>query len=156
MIADPISPLMFFDAWKRVCFNRQVELLAAWQYKKPYTNEIFHVKGAVIEGVAEDIGLDVYSGYYSLDAIFVRKGKCDRVHCSPARQNWFHNIRVAFEHENSFRSGLFQEVSHLLITRADLRVLVTYPEACDLETELKILSQVISESDLAFGDPSFC
>jgi hypothetical protein len=36
-------------------------------------------------------------------------------------------LRVAFEHENNFKGGLYQEVSHLLITNCDLRVLVTYP-----------------------------
>jgi len=150
-----ISPSSFFDAWKRVCGRRKRELLEAWPRAKPYTAQIFHVDDAVIDGVAKELDLDVYSGYYSVDAIFIRKGKGDRVHCAPINQHWFHNIRIAFEHENSFRSGLFQEVSHLLVTRADLRVLVTYPENYNLEAELKVLAQIIAESDLAGGDPSF-
>ena len=40
---------------------------------------------------------------------------------------WFKEIKVAFEHENRYDKNLYQEVSHLLITRCDLRVLVSYP-----------------------------
>lgn len=151
----PITAPTFFNAWKRACEGRKEALLEAWPRAKPYTAQIFHVEDAVIKGVAEELELDVYSGYYSVDAIFIRKGKGDRVHCAPSNQNWFHNIRIAFEHENSFRSGLFQEVSHLLITRADLRVLVTYPEGYDLAAELKNLEQIIKESDLGTADPAF-
>ena len=56
---------------------------------------------------------------------------------------WFRDIRVAFEHENNFNGGLYQEVSHLLITNCDLKVLVTYPND-DIENELNYLHKIIS------------
>src|ERR1700733_8693010 len=148
-----ISALSFFESWKRVCETRKENLLAAWDRGSDYTSEIFDVRDeAVIVQMERELELKAYGNYYSLDAIFIDDG--DRVHCAPTSQNWFQNIRVAFEHENYFRSGLFQEVSHLLITRADLRVLVTYPNNEDeLEVELKKLAQIITASDLADSDP---
>jgi len=153
--AQKITPEQFFSAWKRVCEIRKSRLLNEWTVFPNYTAEIFDVDGAVIKAIAKELMLDVYGSYYSIDAIFIDE-KTDRVHCAPKKQNWFQNIRVAFEHENSFRSGLFQEVSHLLITRADLRVLVSYPEnEQDLNGELKTLARVISDSGLAESDPAF-
>jgi len=149
-----ITPQEFFTAWKRVCETRKSRLLNEWTSRPNYTAEIFDVDGVVIKGLAQELKLDVYGGYYSLDAIFINE-ETDRVHCAPKNQNWFQNVRIAFEHENIFRSGLFQEVSHLLITRADLRVLVTYPDnEEDLSTELAKLARIVSESDLAKSDPA--
>jgi hypothetical protein len=149
----PVSPAKFFDKWKRICEKQKATLLAAWEIAPSYTSQIFHFEDAVIAQLATELELKVYSNYYALDAIFV--AETDRVHCCPDRQNWFQDIRIAFEHENFFLSGLFQEVSHLLITRADLRVLVTYPESEDLERELRNLAKIISDSDLANSDPAF-
>jgi len=151
----PITAQQFFEAWKKVCESRKPRLLKEWELCPNYTAEIFDADGAVIQGLAEELKLDAYQSYYSIDAIFVNKTN-DRVHCAPKTQNWFQNIRIAFEHENIFRSGLFQEVSHLLITRANLRVLVSYPDnEGDLESELVKLAQIISDSDLAETDPAF-
>src|SRR5438309_6138042 len=68
---------------------------------------------------------------------------------SPPNTTWLRRIRVAFEHENYFNSGLFQEVSHLLITDCDLRVLVSYPNDPDAELsyQLKYLHEVIKGND---------
>lgn len=150
-----ITPQDFFTAWKRVCEPRKPRLLNEWTSCPNFTAEIFDVDEAVVEGLARELKLDVYGGYYSIDAVFINR-EADRVHCAPPKQNWFQNIRIAFEHENIFRSGLYQEVSHLLITRADLRVLVSYPDnESDLSTELENLAVIISNSGLASSDPAF-
>ena len=147
----------FFEVWKRVCARRTARLLEVWRSTgKVYTAEIFDIEDAVIQEVADELGLRVYTGYYHLDAIFYKEHG-DRVHCTPQGQTWVQNIRIAFEHENHFNSGLFTETSHLLITRADLRVLVSYteePEQTDLKRELENLRQIIAESDLS-ADPAF-
>jgi len=147
----------FFEVWKCVCARRTARLLEVWSLSgKVYTAEILDVENAVIQEIAAKLGLKVYCGYYHLDAIFYKEHG-DRVHCAPQGQTWVQNIRIAFEHENHFNSGLFTETSHLLITRADLRVLVTYteePEETDLKRELKNLGQIIAESDLS-ADPAF-
>lgn len=45
-------------------------------------------------------------------------------------------------------SGLFQEVSHLIITDCDLRVVVSYPgNANELTAELEYLHRVVTGSD---------
>jgi hypothetical protein len=157
MLADTnqISARSFFEAWKRICERRKPKLLAAWTSCPNYTAEIFDVEDAVVRELADELKLTVYSNYYSLDAIFIQN-QSDRVHCAPPTQNWFQNVRIAFEHENIFRSGLFRETSHLLIIRAELRVLVSYPEdESDLNAELTNLSTIISNSGLADADPAF-
>jgi hypothetical protein len=66
----------------------------------------------------------------------------------PVGTTWVRRIRIAFEHENDFYSGLFQEVSHLLITDCDLRVVVSYPDnRDDLDSELKYLHDIIAGRD---------
>jgi len=143
----------FFDAWKRVCSHRKDTLLALWDRRPNYTSEIFYIENSVVAELASGFPLQAYCDYYSLDAIFFEKA--DRVHCCPLGQTWVQNVRVAFEHEHSFRSGLFKEVSHLCITRAELRVLVTYPEGNPLEAELEALARIISEANLPESETSF-
>jgi hypothetical protein len=59
---------------------------------------------------------------------------------------WLKDIRIAFEHENNFNSGLYQEVSHLLITNCELRVLVTYPDNGDITKTFNYLHTIIKGS----------
>jgi len=113
-------------------------------------------EGTIVREVAEklsdsDTAWRCYCEYYSLDAVFYLDG--DLVAQCPKGSTWLANTRIVFEHENDFTSGLFQEVSHLMIARADLRVLVTYPQEYDLKTELDRLADVIRRSGLA--DPNF-
>lgn len=153
-LQEPICPSRFFACWKAVCDAKKQDLLAAWTSCPALTAQIFNVEDAIVVRLASELKLKSYCGYYSLDAIFFRDE--DRVHCAPTGQTWVQNVRIAFEHENIFRSGLFTETSHLLITRADLRVLISYPDdQAQLEVELDNLSRVISQSDPAATDPAF-
>ncbi len=61
---------------------------------------------------------------------------------------WFKEISVAFEHENNLDAGLYQEVSHLLITNSDLRILVTYPNR-DPEEQLTYLHGITASTELS-------
>lgn len=145
--------LSFFASWNRACSARKALLLNKWSHASLFTAEVFDAENALVEELADELGLHVYTGYYSIDAIFFKPE--DRVHCAPPGQTWVQNVRIAFEHENFFNSGLFTEVSHLLITRADLRVLVSYPgNEAELTEELNNLARIISMSDVA-SDPSF-
>lgn len=153
-----LDPVHFFQAWKKVCDENTGTLLAKWESGGDYSAAIFGPPAtSVVSGVGAELGLDCYFNYYSLDAVyFVRDADAVSIPPAPPGSTWLKNIRIAFEHENYFRSGLFQEVSHLMITRADLRVLVTYPEAFDDEVvkrELGVLHRIIFESNLA--DPNF-
>ena len=147
----------FFSAWKAVCVAREGDILNNWETAPNYTALILGDRpDSIAKQVARALDpmgqLKVYTaGYYALDAIFFTDA--DVVPCRPDGSTWVQNIRVAFENENFFTSGLFQETSHLLITRADLRVLVTYPENNDVDPELERLSEIIAKSGLV--EPAF-
>lgn len=151
MIQQPIvTPLQFFNAWCEVCSNsgRQKSLRELWSSRKEYTKEILGKRGDVLEEVASRLNLQVYAEYYRIDAIFFLE--TDRVYCSPKGQTWVQNIRIAFEHEHDFSIGLFVEISHLLITRAELRVLVTYPENEEnLHLQLRNLECIVKRSGIS-------
>lgn len=146
-----ITPEIFFRQWVSVCREKQTELLQLWEESPNYTAQMFCPEKGIISLIARTFGLRWYSSYYALDAVLFND--TDLVKCRPVGQTWIQNIRVAFEHENFFTSGLFQETSHLLITRADLRVLVTYPEDHAVQPELGRLSQLIADAKLE--NPSF-
>ena len=111
------------------------------------TAHVLTEDNSIIKTIAERMRLKSYCEYYGIDAILY-DGPQDCVPNAPAGTTWIRRIRVAFENENYFNSGLFQEVSHLLITDCDLRVLVSYPNDEDeLKPQLEYLHEVISGSD---------
>jgi hypothetical protein len=147
---QPITSTEFFAAWVETCGRRFETLSRDWSNGPAFTAHIMDEPESVIRAVAKRLNRDLecYCGYYCIDAILFNKG--DRVPDAPPGQTWVRGIRVAFEHENFFTSGLFQEISHLLITRCDLRVLVSYPDSDDdLAQELQRLRRVVSGSDQA-------
>ena len=148
---------MFFRAWLETVHNRKEHLLKIWRRAKEFTS---HVKGddsSIMKEVADKFNLLCYHrDYYSLDTVLYREE--DLVPGRPQGSYWFRNIRVAFEHENNFNSGLYQEVSHLLITNCDLKVLVTYPTDDDGSEQLTYLHEVIKgskQSQTISDDESF-
>lgn len=140
----------FLDLWTEVCTTQHAILYRDWPHAPAFTANIFTGPTSVIEVVAARLALRDYCGYYSIDAILFAEQ--DLVPGIPAGQTWVRRIRIAFEHENFFTSGLFQELSHLLITDSDLRVLVSYPGNVDeLNSELQYLHSIVAGSDRA-GD----
>ena len=136
----------FFSLWVDVCNERHDVLLRDWHSAPLFTAHVFTEPSALIEVVAGRLGLRSYCGYYSIDAILF--GDLDLVPGLPPGTTWVRRIRVAFEHENYFDSGLFQEVSHLLITDCDLRVVVSYPgNPTSLQEQLDYLHSIIAGTD---------
>lgn len=136
----------FFKLWVDTCEKRREILLRDFSNAPSFTAHVLTERDCIIESIAKGMDLQCYSGYYSIDAILFKED--DRVPDAPAGTTWIRRIRIAFEHENYFNSGLFQEVSHLLITDCDLRVLVSYPEnEADLDFQLTYLHKVIAGSD---------
>lgn len=153
---DRISSNMFLQAWLETVHNRKEQLLKIWRRAREFTS---HVKGddaSIMKEVADKLHLSCYhSDYYCLDTVLYKEE--DLVPGRPQGSYWFRDIRVAFEHENNFNSGLYQEVSHLLITNCDLRVLVTYPND-DGQEQLDYLHNVIQgnrQSQIISDDESF-
>lgn len=147
----PITPSRFFDAWCRACCHNHDVLCEHWKSPSDYTKAIFE-NGSVIQSIKTEFGLGVYGNYYHTDAVFIDEAR-DRVPGAPSHQNWFHNIRIAFEHENA--GDWYQEISHLLILRAELRVLVVYPNGTDhFHRELDRLAKTIYLSEIG-ENPAF-
>ncbi len=144
-----INSSSFYKAWLHVVKQENTfELLRnTWSNNKNFTHEIIHSKEAVIQKVANEIKLDCYSGdYYSLDAVFYTKK--DLVSNIPHNSCWLKEIQIAFEHENIFNNNLYQEVAHLLITRCNLKVLVSYPNY-EKEPTTDYLHDIISSCSIA-------
>lgn len=140
---DKITSEFFFQAWLQTVHNRKDHLLGIWRQAKEFTANVKGDEASIMQEVANRLNLKCYhSDYYSLDTILYREE--DLVPDRPQGSYWFREIRVAFEHENDFKSGLYQEVSHLLITSCDLRVLVTYPNTeAGANKELAYLHSII-------------
>lgn len=138
---DKISAQRFYQAWLDTVHLRKEHLLTIWRQAKIFTS---HVKGddaSIMKEVADKLNLLCYhNDYYCIDTVLYKEE--DLVPGRPQGSYWFRDIRVAFEHENNFNSGLYQEVSHLLITNCDLKVLVTYP-IDDGQSELEYLHTII-------------
>lgn len=141
---EKIRATNFYSVWLDTVNGRKENLLNIWRNAKAFTSYIKGDDNSVMEEVAKRLNLLCYPrDYYSIDTILYLPE--DKTPKTNENSYWFRDIRVAFEHENNFRGGLYQEVSHLLITQCDLRVLVTYPNV-DTTNELNYLHEIISGS----------
>jgi hypothetical protein len=139
-----INASQFYKTWLNTVTDRKDDLLQLWHKPKEYTYYIKGSENSVVSEIATKLELLCYeSDYYSLDTIFYKIE--DKTPGINENTFWFHDIRIGFEHENSFSSGLYQEVSHLLITNCELKVLVTYPDR-EIEDELTYLHKIISSN----------
>jgi hypothetical protein len=146
---NKVKSLTFFQLWRDTVESRKEHLQKVWRNNAEFT---LSIKGdgskndSVLAVIAEKLNLHCYPfEYYSLDSILYDEN--DMVPERPEGTYWFRDIRVAFEHENHFNSGLFKEVSHLLLINCDLRVLVTYPpNDYNEEKQLEYLHKIIAGS----------
>lgn len=143
---DLITSKKFYKSWLNSVQNRNTELETIWSDYKKFTSKITGWENSVVQDIANDLNLLCFSdNYYFIDCVFYKIE--DLV--DPNNKNKFHlkDIRVAFEHENNFNGGLFQEVAHLLLINCDLKVLVSYPQNnLKAEKELKTLHNLIKSS----------
>jgi hypothetical protein len=131
----------FYDAWL-IAISRQ-EVMDLWPKFRDFTTLIIHRHDGIIVQVATELNLTAWNdNYYHIDSVLYNE-KEDKVHGCPEWKTYLHHIRVAFEHENTFNDDLYQEISHLLITSCDLRVLVTYPNTSLLEEKLAVFHEMI-------------
>ncbi|MDX1955490.1 MAG: hypothetical protein SFU20_08120 [Chitinophagaceae bacterium] len=136
----------FFDFWCISAEKKQFEIMANCNYESNLSSIVMYDDDAVLVEIARSMGLSLYHEYYRLDAVLFNDAT-DKVPNCPKGQTWLSTIQIAFEHENYINSGLFQEVSHLMITDCNLGVLVTYPNTEDeIKREIKILHKLISDS----------
>jgi hypothetical protein len=122
-----ITAKQFYKAWFEAVTEMKGSLAPSWRNAPVFTKLIKSSGDCVIRRVADKVSLKCYpTDYYSLDAVLYEDS--DLVPSAPAGSTWLRSMSVAFEHENFIKSGVYKEVSHLLLTSADLRVLVAYPE----------------------------
>jgi hypothetical protein len=120
-----VTSIEFFNTWKSLALGHKRQLTHAWDNCKQYTSIILNGQDCFLAKVAKELGLLAYTrGYYSIDGILYSTK--DLIPECPKDQLWLRSIPIAFEHKNNFRN-IHQEIAHLLITRADLYVIVTYP-----------------------------
>lgn len=135
----------FYSSWKDVITDRQAEVFEHWESRTAFTNFIIKSDDSVLLDISKKIGFECYNkDYYHIDAVFYKQ---EDLLPEFSEGCYLANIRIAFEHENDFNSGLFQEVSHLLQVNSELKVLVSYPKNSEVEAqELQKLHYIISKS----------
>ncbi|MBN8461165.1 MAG: hypothetical protein J0M04_25355 [Verrucomicrobia bacterium] len=135
----------FFGAWIAATSGMKPELVDNWRNAAAFTSLVKSNDDCVLRRVANSLGLQCYPhDYYSTDAILFRDR--DRVEGAPVNSTWLSGAEVCFEHENFVRSGLYKEVSHLLLMNAGLKVLVTYPIGGVDDPEIENVRSVIQGS----------
>jgi hypothetical protein len=136
----------FLKAWVETVDANKDILLKEWRHARTFTNLINSNDECILKQVGDKLNLKCYPhDYYFLDSVLYDDS--DLVPRIPENNYWFRQVKVAFEHENVFKSGLYKEVSHLLLTNSDLKVMVTYPsyEAHEESTlaEMNYLHEII-------------
>ncbi|MCZ2130777.1 MAG: hypothetical protein LC109_10990 [Bacteroidia bacterium] len=136
-----ITSTNFYGAWLDTVKYRKDKMLSIWRNNKEFTSYIKGSDNSVLSEIAQAMNLKCYEkDYYSVDAIFYKE--TDLTPKINENNYWFRHITIAFEHENNFKGGLYQEVSHLLITNSDLKVLVTYPNE-DITNQFDYLHEIV-------------
>ncbi len=111
---DNISSSTFFNAWVEAVNAKKDHLLSIWRQAKVFTSYIKGDEDSLLSEVSKKLDLLCYTrDYYSIDAVFYKAE--DKVPNLPEEWYWFRDLRIAFEHENSFSSGLYKEVAHLML-----------------------------------------
>jgi hypothetical protein len=141
-----VTAVKFYNMWLEKAELLKDRIEENWGKRTEVTDLVLRDENCLLGCVAAGLGLNSYSrsDYYSIDAVLYKDE--DKVPDLPDNNYWLRAIRVAFEHENNFRNGLFQEVAHLLITNCEIRVLTTYPtgyEPAD-KAELDKMHKLIS------------
>lgn len=113
--------------WLAITKDSHAEYCAAFRSNKTLTS---YIRSTVFE-LADRLSLLVQPEYYSLDYAFYSREDLVPKNCctwNKADTIWLKRIRMAFEHENKLdgQAGGFQNLSHLLLTKADAKILVGY------------------------------
>ena len=140
-----ITAADFLISWKNVCAKNLDVLNREWFNDKVYTDWMLNGPDSITGQISKEMGLSKYSGYFFVDNVIYAEE--DLISGSPDGSVWLRQIRIALEHENDFSSGLYTELSHLLTTACDLRVLIAYPPSeAELVRELKYLHSIVVET----------
>ncbi len=141
----------FLKAWVDTVEKNKDILLKSWRHAKTFTNLIKSNDECILKQVADSLNLKCYPyDYYFLDSVMYEDE--DMVPKIPEKNYWFRQLKVAIEHENDFKSGLYKEVSHLLLINSGLKVLITYPiyeiDEDPTINEMNYLHEIINKTSI--------
>ncbi len=129
MMMNYTSRLEELDRILRTLYEEEFEkYCAAFSSNLEFTSFI----RMIVEKLASAIQLRVLHEYYSIDHVFYKDEDIIKQNAHtwsmPPHSLWLKHFRIIMEHENHLegRSGGYQEVSHLMVTNADAKVLVGY------------------------------
>ena len=113
--------------WLAITKDSSSEYCAAFRSNKTITS---YIRSTVFE-LADRLSLLVQPQYNSLDYAFYSTDDLIPKTCCVGNRTdtmWLKRIRVAFIHDNKLdgKAGGLQNLSHLLLTKADAKVLVGY------------------------------
>lgn len=116
--------------WLATTKDSSSEYCAAFRSNKTMTS---YIRCTVFE-LADRLSLLVQPQYNSLDYAFYSNDDFIPKTCCVGNRTdtmWLKHIRVAFVHDNKLdgKAGGFQNLSHLLLTKADAKILVGYGES---------------------------
>lgn len=142
-----ITAKEFYQTWCDTIRHRNDEVKQNWSNTK-LTSLVIKNENSIVVDISERLGLLCFNGdFHNIDSVFYREEDLIQEY-SPGC--YLTDIRIAFEHENDFYSGLFQEVSHLLLINCDLKVVVSYPRSEKAEfSMLENLHSIISSSRIS-------
>jgi hypothetical protein len=144
---DKITNIKFLEAWKEVCKENKAKLLQLSDDTSAYTDFILKNNNCIIEKIATKLGLEHFPEYYKIDAVLYDPSdyiSCPSEHKTWGREMgyWLKRIIVAFEHENNLKTA-YQEIAHLLITEAKIKVVVTYAEKNNTKNHAKDFCKIL-------------
>jgi hypothetical protein len=118
--------------WLAITKDSYAEYCAAFRSNKTMTS---YIRSTVFE-LADRLSLLVQPEYYSLDYAFYSREDLVPKNCctwNKADTIWLKRIRVAFVHDNKLEGKAkgSKQLSHLLQTKADAKVLVGYGDSTE-------------------------
>lgn len=126
-MADDIPRLEEIDSILRNLYEEQFE-----QYCSTFSSntEFTLFISMIVEKLAETLQLHVKHEYYSIDHVFYKDEDLVEHHANTwvisPQSEWLKHFRIILEHENHLdgNSGGYQEFSHLMVTKADSKILI--------------------------------
>lgn len=172
MEKEGISEERFFEIWKKVCKDKESELVKAWKSTgKEYTDVVLgrnnsesvicKIKSKLCNGE-----YDLQQEYYSCDVVYYKDNDCvtenpinktnsKTIRKTPGDVNgvWLKKIRIHLEHENDIKNS-WQEITQLCVMPGrELNVLVTYPNnEGDSKNIINAYKSILSGNDSCKSD----
>ena len=137
-----ISVEEFNSVFLKTVKDFEENLFVNWYYAAKFTKAILDIHNSVIAKVADELKLQYFREYYTLDGILYEEASSVLT-----RGTYVRSINVALEHENDFKTS-YIELNKLCLFNAPLKVLITYPlYKDDIGRIIPNYNTIVKESD---------